>query len=56
MSDFTNKLSAEDLIAEIAMDLPETDPVKVLEQRDDFIRICKEWLKYNNLKPVKLEK
>ena len=49
MSDFTNKLSAPELIAEIAMDPPERDPKKILEQRDDFIRICKDWLEYNRM-------
>jgi len=49
MSDFTNKLSAPELIAEIAMDPPETDPKKIQEQRDDFIRICKDWLEYNRM-------
>jgi len=33
MSDFTNKLSAPELIAEIAMDPPETDPKKIQEQQ-----------------------
>jgi len=32
MSDFTNKLSAPELIAEIAMDPPETDPKKIQER------------------------
>jgi hypothetical protein len=49
MSDFTNKLSAPELIAEIAMDPPETDPKKIQEQRNDFIRICKDWLEYNKM-------
>ena len=33
----------------IAMDPPERDPKKILEQRDDFIRICKDWLEYNRM-------
>jgi len=49
MSDFTNKLSAPELIAEIAMDPPETDSKKIQEQRNDFIRICKDWLEYNKM-------
>ena len=49
MSDYTNKLSAEELIAEIAMDPPEESPEKIKEQRDDFIRICKDWLEYNDM-------
>jgi hypothetical protein len=49
MSDFTNKLSAPELIAEIAMDPPETDLKKIQEQRNDFIRICKDWLEYNKM-------
>lgn len=49
MSDYTNKLKAEELIAEIAMDPPEKSPEKIKEQRDDFIRICKDWLEYNDM-------
>lgn len=49
MSDYTNKLKAEELIAEIAMDPPEDSPEGIKEQRDDFIRICKDWLEYNDM-------
>jgi hypothetical protein len=50
MSEYTKKLPAEELIAAIATDIPETTPSKILEQRDDFIRICKEWLAYNDMR------
>lgn len=55
MSEYTKKLSAHDLIAAIATDIVETDSKKIVEQRDDFIRICKEWLEYNNLKADRQE-
>lgn len=49
MSEYTKTLKAEDLIAAIATDQVETEPQKVKEQRDDFIRICKEWLDHNGI-------
>lgn len=49
MSDFTKKLKAEELIAAIATDVVEIEQDKVREQRNDFIRICKEWLDYNEI-------
>jgi hypothetical protein len=52
MSEFTNGLSAVDLIAAIATDKVETEPAQIKEQRDDFIRICKEWLQINNLEAL----
>jgi hypothetical protein len=55
MSDYTNKLKAEELIAEIAMDPPEQSPEGIKEQRDDFIRICKDWLNYNNMVVKKID-
>jgi hypothetical protein len=55
MSDYTNKLKAEELIAEIAMDPPEQSPEGIKEQRDDFIRICKDWLNYNNMIVKKID-
>jgi hypothetical protein len=55
MSDYTNKLKAEELIAEIAMDPPEQSPEGIKEQRDDFIRICRDWLNYNNMVVKKID-
>lgn len=52
MSEFTNGLPAVDLIAAIATDKVETTPAKIKEQRDDFIRICKEWLEINDLEAL----
>lgn len=47
MSDYTKNLTAEDLIRYIATDRVELSHDKVLWQRNDFIRICQEWLEHN---------
>lgn len=55
MSEYTKKLPAEELIAAIATDIPETETNKIREQRDDFIRICQEWLDHNNMEAKRNE-
>ncbi len=47
MSEYTNKLSAEDLISYIANDYVELSHDKVYWQRDNHIKICRDWLKQN---------
>lgn len=47
MSEYTKSLTAEQLIAYIANDYPELSQEKVRWQRDDYIKICREWLKEN---------
>lgn len=47
MSDYTKTLSAEDVIAYIANDYVELSNDKVRWQRDDYIKICREWLWHN---------
>lgn len=44
MSDYTKALTAEQLIYFIANDLPELSHEKVLWQRNEYIKICREWL------------
>jgi hypothetical protein len=48
MSEYTRLLTAEQLIAYIARDYVELSEEKVLWQRNEFIRLCREWLEYNN--------
>ena len=47
MSEYTKNLTAEDLIRYIANDYVELSHDKVLWQRNDFMRICQEWLEHN---------
>lgn len=47
MSHYTRQLTAEQLIAYIANDYVELSHDKVLWQRNDHMKICQEWLKYN---------
>ena len=47
MSEYTKNLTAEQLIHYIASDYIELSHDKVLWQRNDFIRICQEWLEHN---------
>ena len=44
MSSYTKALTAEQLIYFIANDRPELSHEKVLWQRDEYIKICREWL------------
>lgn len=47
MSKYTRELTAEQVIAYIANDYVELSHDKVRWQRDDYIKICREWLDYN---------
>ena len=47
MSEYTKSLTAEDLIRYIANDYVELSHDKVVWQRNDFMRICQEWLEHN---------
>jgi len=47
MSEYTKKLSAQELIAYIANDYVELSHDKVLWQRNEYIKVCREWLKHN---------
>jgi hypothetical protein len=44
MSDYTKALTAEQLIYFIANDRPELSHEKVMWQRNEYIKICREWL------------
>ena len=44
MSEYTNNLTAEQLIRYIANDYVELSHDKVSWQRDDHMKICREWL------------
>ena len=48
MSRYTNQLSAEDLIYTIARDYVELSNDKVHAQRDEHMRWCSDWLRYNH--------
>lgn len=47
MSDYTKNLTAEELIKYIANDYVELSHDKVLLQRNEYIQICREWIKHN---------
>ena len=47
VSEYTKNLAAEDLIRYIANDYVELSHDKVLWQRNDFMKICQEWLEHN---------
>lgn len=47
MSEYTRQLTAEQLIEFIANDYVELSHDKVLWQRNEYIQICREWLKHN---------
>ncbi len=47
MSDYTKNLTAEELIRYIANDYVELSHDKVLLQRNEYIQICREWIKHN---------
>jgi len=44
MSEYTKKLSAKQLIKFIATDYIELSQDKIRAQRDEYIKICREWL------------
>lgn len=47
MSEYTKQLTARELIAYIANDYVELSHEKILIQRNDFMKICREWLEHN---------
>lgn len=47
MSEYTRNLTAEQLISFIANDYVELSYEKVLWQRNEYIKICREWLEQN---------
>jgi hypothetical protein len=47
VSEYTKNLTAEQLIHYIADDYVELSHDKVLWQRNDFMKICQEWLEHN---------
>ena len=47
MSEYTKALTAEQLIYFIANDRPELSHEKILDQRNEYIKICREWLELN---------
>ena len=46
-SEYTNSLTAEQLIQWIAADYVELSHDKVLWQRNSYIRACRDWIKHN---------
>lgn len=46
MSDYTKQLTAEQLIRFIATDYVELSHEKIVWQRDEHIKICREWLQH----------
>jgi len=56
MSDYTKSLTARQIIEYIANDYKELSHEKVLWQRDDFMKICQEWLDHNpEMDPITAE-
>jgi len=54
VSKYTNDLTAEQLIYFIANDCVELSHDKIVWQRDDHMKICREWLLHNimnNIEP-----
>jgi hypothetical protein len=49
MSEYTKQLTAEQLIEYIANDYVELSHEKIVLQRNDYIKICQEWLEENSL-------
>jgi hypothetical protein len=47
MSEYTKNLSAREILEYIASDYTELSHDKVRWQRDDYVKICREWLDYN---------
>lgn len=48
MSEYTNRLSAEDLIFVIATDYVELSNDKIRIQRDEHVKWCRDWLEHNS--------
>lgn len=51
MSEYTRQLTAEQLIEYIARDYVELSQEKIVLQRNDFMKICREWLEHNKGEP-----
>ena len=51
MTDYTKNLTAEELIRFIATDYVELSYSKAVDQRNEFIKICREWLEHNEKLP-----
>lgn len=47
MSEYTKQLTAEGLIFYIATDYVELSHDKIKWQRDDYIKICREWIQHH---------
>jgi hypothetical protein len=47
MSEYTKNLTAEQLIKYIATDYVELSYEKIATQRNDHIKMCREWLEHN---------
>ena len=47
MTEYTKNLTAEQLITYIANDYIELSHEKIINQRDFYIKICREWLEYS---------
>jgi hypothetical protein len=47
MSEYTKVLTAEQLIKYIATDYVELSHEKILAQRNEYIKMCREWLEHN---------
>ena len=55
MSKYTNQLTARQVLEYIANDYVELSHDKVRLQRDDYIKICREWLLHNYTPEMELE-
>jgi hypothetical protein len=47
VSEYTNYLTAKQLIEYIATDYVELSHEKILAQRNEHIKMCREWLEHN---------
>ena len=55
MSEYTNNLTAEELIEYIAKDYTELSQDKILWQRNNHMKICQQWLEYRDKKSRLIE-
>jgi len=54
MSEYTKQLSAKQLIEFIANDYVELSQDKIRAQRDEYIKICREWLEAKMTKKIEI--
>lgn len=47
MSEYTRQLTAKELVEHIASDPIELSHEKIVLQRNEFVKICQEWLECN---------